>query len=99
MLEEPATSSSRELRLDHAYQGRAMFIKVSCKAVEPPVELAHHPELRFRFPPIEGGAPLIANSVAFEVRTSLVAPLPIAFLLRITRIAPRRPYRARGHWY
>ena len=45
-----------------------MFVKVSCKAGETPVELSHHPELRFRFIPREGGRPLIANAVQFEVR-------------------------------
>ena len=31
--------------------GRAMFVKISCRTGEPPVELSHHPELRFRFTP------------------------------------------------
>ena len=55
--------------MERAYQGRAMFVKVSCKAGESPVELSHHPELRFRFiPRPHDGAPLIANAVQFEVR-------------------------------
>ena len=59
----------RVLLLEQAYQGRAMFVKVSCKAGESPVELSHHPELRFRFiPRPHDGAPLIANAVQFEVR-------------------------------
>ena len=59
----------RGLPLEQAYQGRAMFVKVSCKAGESPVELSHHPELRFRFiPRPHDGAPLIANAVQFEVR-------------------------------
>lgn len=64
-----APASEKVLRLQDAYQGRAMFVKISCKAGEPPVELSHHPELRFRFTPrAKEGAPLIANSVSFEVR-------------------------------
>ena len=59
----------RILLLEQAYQGRAMFVKVSCKAGESPVELSHRPELRFRFiPRPHDGAPLIANAVQFEVR-------------------------------
>ena len=58
----------RVLLLEQAYQGRAMFVKVSCKAGESPVELSHHPELRFRFIRPHDGAPLIANAVQFEVR-------------------------------
>ena len=59
----------RVLLLEQAYQGRAMFVKVSCKAGESPVELSHHPELRFRLiPRPHDGAPLIANAVQFEVR-------------------------------
>ena len=53
-------------RLEQAYQGRAMFVKVSCKAGEAPVELSHHPELKFRFMPRR--EPLIVNGVRFEVR-------------------------------
>jgi len=61
--------TDRVLLLERAYQGRAMFVKVSCKAGESPVELSHHPELRFRFiPRPHDGAPLIANAVQFEVR-------------------------------
>ena len=61
--------TDRVLLLERAYQGRAMFVKVSCKAGEYPVELSHHPELRFRFiPRPHDGAPLIANAVQFEVR-------------------------------
>jgi len=43
-----------------------MFVKVSCKAGEAPVELSHHPELKFRFMPRR--EPLIVNGVRFEVR-------------------------------
>lgn len=64
-------ASEKVLRLQDAYQGRAMFVKISCRTGEPPVELSHHPELRFRFTPrAKEGAPLIANSVSFEVRKS-----------------------------
>jgi len=63
------STTDRVLMLERAYQGRAMFVKVSCKAGESPVELSHHPELRFRFiPRPHDGAPLIANAVQFEVR-------------------------------
>lgn len=62
-------ASDRLLRLDEAYQGRAMFVKVQCKVGEAPSQLSHHPELRFRFPPrAKDGAPLIANSVSIQVR-------------------------------
>lgn len=63
------TRPARELRLDEAYQGRAMFVKVQCKVGEPPSQLSHHPELRFRIPPrAVDGAPLIANGVTIQVR-------------------------------
>lgn len=66
-------SSERVLRLDEAYQGRAMFVKVQCKVGEAPSQLSHHPELRFRFPPRPAdGAPLIANSVSIQVRDGLM---------------------------
>ena len=61
--------AAKVLRLEEAYQGRAMFVKVKCKVGEAPSQLSHHPELRFRFPPREGGgSPLIANSVTIRVR-------------------------------
>ena len=70
-------ASEKVLRLQDAYQGRAMFVKISCRTGEPPVELSHHPELRFRFTPrAREGAPLIANSVSFEVRKSACIRIP-----------------------
>jgi hypothetical protein len=48
-----------------------MFVKVKCLVGDAPTELAHHPELRLRFPPRPGdGAPLIANGVSIQVRES-----------------------------
>ena len=59
--------------MEQAYQGRAMFVKVSCKAGESPVELSHHPELWFRLiPRPHDGAPLIANAAgAFGVQVTV----------------------------
>ena len=68
-VEWPRSGEGNVLRLEEAYQGRAMFVKVKCLVGDAPSELSHHPELRFRFTPrATEGAPLIANSVRFEVR-------------------------------
>jgi hypothetical protein len=57
------------LRLDEAYQGRAMFVKVKCVDGEAPSQLSHHPELRFRFPPrVRDEPPVIFNGVSIQVR-------------------------------
>ena len=48
-----------------------MSVKVKCLVGDAPSELSHHPELRLRFPPRPGnGAPLIANGVSIQVRSS-----------------------------
>ena len=70
-VEFPRSGEGNVLRLEEAYQGRAMFVKVKCLVGDAPTELAHHPELRHRFPPRPGdGAPLIANGVSIQVRES-----------------------------
>ena len=67
-MSDSNSTAVRMLRLDEAYQGRAMFVKVQCKVGEAPSQLSHHPELRFRFPPRPvDGAPLIANGVSIQV--------------------------------
>ena len=71
-VEWPRSGEGNVLRLEEAYQGRAMFVKVKCLVGDAPSELSHHPELRLRFPPRPGdGAPLIANGVSIQVRKFL----------------------------
>ena len=48
-VEWPRSGEGNVLRLEEAYQGRAMFVKVKCLVGDAPSELSHHPELRFRF--------------------------------------------------
>lgn len=68
-VEWPRSGEGNVLRLEEAYQGRAMFVKVKCLVGDAPSELSHHPELRLRFPPRPGnGAPLIANGVSIQAR-------------------------------
>ena len=98
-VEFPRSGEGNVLRLEEAYQGRAMFVKVKCLVGDAPTELAHHPELRLRFPPRPGdGAPLIANGVSIQVRESSFGDNNQGEKVLFPRAPPSAPARiaARG---